>query len=67
MDLQRLPTEIFKNIATGPTCPYGQLAPVYPTNKCVFGKTSVKFLGCLITAEGVKPLLEKVAVISNFP
>ncbi|GFS86398.1 retrovirus-related Pol polyprotein from transposon opus [Trichonephila clavipes] len=32
-----------------------------------FGKTSVKFLGCLITAEGVKPLPDKVEVIAKFP
>ncbi|GFS87099.1 retrovirus-related Pol polyprotein from transposon 297 [Trichonephila clavipes] len=37
------------------------------TDKCVLGKTSVKFLGCLITAEGVKPLLDKVEAIANFP
>ncbi|GBM98878.1 Transposon Ty3-I Gag-Pol polyprotein, partial [Araneus ventricosus] len=35
--------------------------------KCVLGKPSVKFLGCLITSEGVKPLPEKVQVISQFP
>ncbi|GFS87175.1 retrovirus-related Pol polyprotein from transposon 297 [Trichonephila clavipes] len=37
------------------------------TDKCVLGKTSVKFLGCLITAEGVKPLPDKVEAIANFP
>ncbi|GFT23914.1 retrovirus-related Pol polyprotein from transposon 297 [Trichonephila clavipes] len=36
-------------------------------DKCVLGKTSVKFLGCLITAEGVKPLPDKVEAIANFP
>ncbi|GBM98474.1 Retrovirus-related Pol polyprotein from transposon 17.6 [Araneus ventricosus] len=35
--------------------------------KCVLGKSSVKFLGCLITSEGVKPLPEKVQAISQFP
>ncbi|GBN01400.1 Transposon Ty3-I Gag-Pol polyprotein, partial [Araneus ventricosus] len=35
--------------------------------KCVLGKPSVKFLGCLITSEGVKPLPEKVQAISQFP
>ncbi|KMQ86374.1 gag-pol polyprotein [Lasius niger] len=36
-------------------------------SKCVFGKSSVSFLGCLITAEGMKPLPEKTEVIANFP
>ncbi|GFV45753.1 hypothetical protein TNCV_2409361 [Trichonephila clavipes] len=36
-------------------------------DKCVLGKTSVKFLGCLITVEGVKPLPDKVEAIANFP
>ncbi|GFV20563.1 retrovirus-related Pol polyprotein from transposon 17.6 [Trichonephila clavipes] len=36
-------------------------------DKCVLGKTSVKFLGCLITAEGVRPLPDKVEAITNFP
>ncbi|GFV69162.1 retrovirus-related Pol polyprotein from transposon 297 [Trichonephila clavipes] len=36
-------------------------------DKCVLGKTSVKFLGCLITAEGVKPLPDKIKAITNFP
>ncbi|GBM68676.1 Transposon Ty3-I Gag-Pol polyprotein [Araneus ventricosus] len=35
--------------------------------KCVLGKPSVKFLGCLITSEGVKRLPEKVQAISQFP
>lgn len=35
--------------------------------KCVLGQPTVKFLGCLITATGVKPLPEKVKVISEFP
>ncbi|GFX21415.1 uncharacterized protein K02A2.6 [Trichonephila clavipes] len=37
------------------------------SDKCVLGKASVKFLGCLITAEGVKPLPDKVEAIINFP
>ncbi|GFU50408.1 retrovirus-related Pol polyprotein from transposon 297 [Trichonephila clavipes] len=37
------------------------------TDKCVLGKTSVKFLGCLITAESVKPFPDKVEAIANFP
>lgn len=35
--------------------------------KCVLGKASVKFLGCLITADGVKPLPDKVEAIASFP
>ncbi|GFV33334.1 transposon Ty3-I Gag-Pol polyprotein [Trichonephila clavipes] len=35
-------------------------------DKCVLGKTSVKFLGCLITAEDVKPLPDKVEAIADF-
>lgn len=35
--------------------------------KCVLGKNSVKFLGCFITAEGVRPLPDKVEAIANFP
>lgn len=35
--------------------------------KCVLGKPSVRFLGCLITAEGIKPLPQKVQVIREFP
>ncbi|GFU40357.1 retrovirus-related Pol polyprotein from transposon 297 [Trichonephila clavipes] len=37
------------------------------SDKCVLGKASVKFLGCLITDEGVKPLPDKVEAITNFP
>ncbi|GFW18908.1 retrovirus-related Pol polyprotein from transposon 297 [Trichonephila clavipes] len=37
------------------------------SDKCVLGKASVKFLGYLITAEGVKPLPDKVEAIKNFP
>ncbi|GBN37234.1 Transposon Ty3-I Gag-Pol polyprotein [Araneus ventricosus] len=35
--------------------------------KCVLGKPSVKFLGCLIASEGVKPLPETDQAISQFP
>ncbi|GBM78124.1 Retrovirus-related Pol polyprotein from transposon opus [Araneus ventricosus] len=35
--------------------------------KCVLGKPPVKFLGCLITSEGVKPLPEKIQAVSQFP
>lgn len=35
--------------------------------KCNLGKTSVTFLGCLITPSGVKPLPEKTQIISNYP
>ncbi|GFX29192.1 retrovirus-related Pol polyprotein from transposon 297 [Trichonephila clavipes] len=37
------------------------------SDKCVLCKASVKFLCCLITAEGVKPLPDKVEAITNFP
>ncbi|GFU44915.1 retrovirus-related Pol polyprotein from transposon 17.6 [Trichonephila clavipes] len=37
------------------------------SDKCVLSKACVKFLGCLITAEGVKPLPDKVEAITNFP
>lgn len=36
-------------------------------SKCVLGKQSVSFLGCLITSEGVQPLPQKVDTIANFP
>ncbi|KMQ86423.1 gag-pol polyprotein [Lasius niger] len=35
--------------------------------KCVFGNNEVKFLGYLVSAEGTKPLTEKVEAIQNFP
>ncbi|KMQ86204.1 pol polyprotein [Lasius niger] len=35
--------------------------------KCVFGKEEVKFLGYLVTAEGTRPLKEKVEAIQSFP
>jgi transposase InsO family protein len=34
--------------------------------KCVFSKSNVKFLGYLIDSNGIQPLPEKVAVITNF-
>jgi hypothetical protein len=34
--------------------------------KCVFIKSNVKFLGYLIDSNGIQPLPEKVAVITNF-
>lgn len=36
-------------------------------SKCILGKTSVPFLGCLITSSGVKPLPEKTKIILDFP
>lgn len=36
-------------------------------DKCVLGKPSVKFLGCLITSDGVKTLPDKVQAILEFP
>ncbi|KAG5309148.1 POL2 protein, partial [Pseudoatta argentina] len=35
-------------------------------NKCVFGQKSVNFLGHVISAEGIKPLPEKVQAIVDF-
>ena len=35
-------------------------------NKCILGKPSVAFLGCMVSAEGVKPLPTKVEAILNF-
>ncbi|GFR07318.1 retrovirus-related Pol polyprotein from transposon opus [Trichonephila clavata] len=40
---------------------------VLNASKCVLGETSVKFLGHLVTAEGISPLPEKVMAITNFP
>ncbi|GFW06383.1 retrovirus-related Pol polyprotein from transposon 297 [Trichonephila clavipes] len=37
------------------------------SDKCVLGKKTVKFLGCLITAEGVRPLPDQVEATANFP
>ena len=36
-------------------------------SKCQFGQTEVKFLGHLITSQGIRPLPSKVEAISNFP
>lgn len=36
-------------------------------SKCVLGKSSVSFLGCLITTEGIKPLPQKTQAIAEFP
>lgn len=35
--------------------------------KCTFGEYQIKFLGYLVSAEGTKPLPEKVQAIENFP
>ena len=35
--------------------------------KCQFGQTTIEFLGHTVTKDGVEPLPEKVAVISQFP
>lgn len=37
------------------------------TDKCQFGKTEIKFLGHLVTPDGIKPTPEKVDAIQNFP
>lgn len=36
-------------------------------SKCVLGEKQVLFLGHIITSEGVKPNIDKVTVIRNFP
>ncbi|GFS95877.1 transposon Ty3-I Gag-Pol polyprotein [Nephila pilipes] len=36
-------------------------------SKSVLGETSVKFLGHVVTVEGISPILGKVAAITNFP
>ncbi len=35
--------------------------------KCAFGKSSIDFLGYLVTAEGIKPHQNKVAAVVNWP
>ncbi|GFR28828.1 retrovirus-related Pol polyprotein from transposon opus [Trichonephila clavata] len=39
---------------------------VINASKCLLGETLVKFLGHLVTAEGISPLPEKVMAIANF-
>lgn len=36
-------------------------------SKCNFGKSQVKFLGHLVTPEGISPLPEKIQIIKDFP
>ena len=36
-------------------------------SKCEFGKNEIKFLGHLVSADGIRPLPEKVAAICEFP
>ncbi|XP_053947695.1 uncharacterized protein LOC128856420 [Anastrepha ludens] len=36
-------------------------------NKCKFAQKQISFLGHIVTAEGIKPMPEKVKAISNFP
>ncbi|GBO37771.1 Retrovirus-related Pol polyprotein from transposon 17.6 [Araneus ventricosus] len=36
-------------------------------SKCVLGKSSVKFLGHIVTPDGISPLPEKVSAITDFP
>ncbi|GFS38423.1 retrovirus-related Pol polyprotein from transposon 297 [Nephila pilipes] len=40
---------------------------VLNASKSVLGKTSVKFLCHIVTAEGISPIPEKVTGITNFP
>lgn len=37
------------------------------SEKCIFGVSEIKFLGHLVSAEGIRPLPEKVQAIINFP
>lgn len=37
------------------------------TAKCVFGVSSIEFLGHLVTPEGIQPLESKVQALRNFP
>lgn len=37
------------------------------TEKCQFGKTEIKFLGHMVTPNGIKPTPEKVEAIRQFP
>jgi len=40
---------------------------VLNSEKCVLGAKEVEYLGHVVSAAGVRPLLEKVAAIRNFP
>ncbi|MBM6549403.1 reverse transcriptase family protein, partial [Streptococcus dysgalactiae] len=44
-----------------------QYGLVISPNKCVFGATSLEFLGHCISAEGIKPLSTKVQAIVEYP
>lgn len=37
------------------------------TSKCVFGASEVSFLGYRISADGIKPLDEKIQAVKDFP
>lgn len=37
------------------------------TEKCQFGKNEIKFLGHIVTANGIKPTPEKVEAVESFP
>lgn len=39
---------------------------INPT-KCIFGASEVPFLGCIVSATGIKPMDSKVEVIKQFP
>ncbi|GFR32454.1 retrovirus-related Pol polyprotein from transposon opus [Trichonephila clavata] len=46
---------------------FEEYSMVLNASKCVLGETSVKFLGHLVTSEGISPLPEKVMAITYFP
>lgn len=52
-------SQIFKRLAE-----YGVLINI---NKCVFGQPEVTFLGCSVSADGIRPLDTKVQAIQEFP
>ncbi|GFQ69389.1 enzymatic polyprotein [Trichonephila clavata] len=46
---------------------FEEFSVVLNASKSALGETSVKFLGHVVTAEGISPLPEKVAAITSFP
>lgn len=52
-------SQIFKRLSD-----YGVLINV---SKCVFGQPEVTFLGCTVSADGIRPLDTKVQAIQDFP
>ena len=46
---------------------FDEYGVVINVNKCVFGVDHVEFLGHFVTADGIKPLPEKIKAIVDFP